>query len=143
MELNWHSFRPRDAAQWTFVVSLVLQVAGAIAFAIAGGHGDWLALWLVSAAGSALILSASVWMVDIVASSQSRRAAITVRVVAGIFVAVGWLFSVLVSTIVAFHPIYLIFMLMFTGIAVGMGLAVALVVGSLVDSLRPAQGPAP
>jgi hypothetical protein len=137
MEKEWTSFRPRNAFEWSFAVLLPLKSAGAVWLAIAVGSLYWLMAWLVTAAGSALIVSAGVWLIDLVASSQPRRAAIAVRIVAGIFLAVGWLFSVLISIIVAFHPIYLIFMVIFTGLAVGVGLGFALAVGAIVGAGRP------
>jgi hypothetical protein len=140
MGREWTSLRPRNAFEWSVAVLLPLKAAGAVWLGLATGEYDWIWSWLISATGSALIVSSGIWLIDIVASSQPRRAAIAVRIVAGIFLAIGWLFSVLVSTIVAFHPIYLIFMLIFTGLALGFGLGFALAVGAMIPS-RSAHAP--
>jgi hypothetical protein len=130
---NLRANRPRNSFEWTFVVLLPLKVAAAVAFAIAIGEPHWIPLWLLTAAGSALIVAAAVWLIDVVASSQPRRGAIAVRVTACCAMVPAWLFGVLVSAIVAFHPIYLTFILIFSGIGTGIGIALGLVVAAMIS----------
>jgi hypothetical protein len=137
------SFGPRNSFEWAFVVLLPLKIAGAVAFAMSIGEPHWIALWLVTASGSALIVAGGVWLIDIVASGYPGRAAAVVRVIAGACMAAGWLFGVAVSAIVAFHPVYLMFILLFSGLGLGVGTGLGLAIGATMSATGGPRAPSP